>query len=132
MCDLELRTLGIRFFPVTLGPMRSLTMRGIALKNVLEANGLEVIETYPGGAQDVWGIPRRRDSEGLRRGLKTWVAGDVDKPKITGHELDAITCAIVAELYSRGEYIALGDPREGLIILPRLTMSLRSQSGHPS
>ena len=32
-CDRELLKRGIRFFPITLGPMRSLTKRGISLKN---------------------------------------------------------------------------------------------------
>jgi len=31
-CDRELQKRGIRFFPITLGPMRSLTQRGIDLK----------------------------------------------------------------------------------------------------
>jgi len=30
LCDLELRRMKIRFFPITLGPMRKLTLRGIA------------------------------------------------------------------------------------------------------
>jgi uncharacterized protein len=58
-CDQELRRLGIRFFPLTLGPMRMLTTRGIALRSVLEANGFRVIEGYPGGSQDRMGLPRK-------------------------------------------------------------------------
>ena len=70
-CDRELRARGIPFFPITLGPMRSLTLRGIALKGNLEKRGFRVLEMYPGGAQDVWGIPRaKRDAAGLRRGLE--------------------------------------------------------------
>ena len=49
--------------------MRQLTQRGMQLKVALEARGISVIETYPGAAQDIWGIPRQRDVEGLRRGL---------------------------------------------------------------
>ena len=59
--DCELRRLGIRFFPITLGPMRQLTQRGMHLKAILENRGFAVIETYPGAAQDIWGIPRQRD-----------------------------------------------------------------------
>ena len=36
-CDRALLRLGIRFFPVTLGPMRMLTERGLALKAKLNA-----------------------------------------------------------------------------------------------
>ena len=32
-CDMELRRRGIRFFPITLGPMRLLTVRGMKLKS---------------------------------------------------------------------------------------------------
>ncbi len=51
--DRELSRRGIKFFPITLGPMRKLTTRGIHLKAVFEENGFRVIEAYPGGAQDV-------------------------------------------------------------------------------
>src|SRR2546422_9058914 len=37
-CDLDLRRRGIRFFPVTLGPMRMLTERGLALKEIGRAS----------------------------------------------------------------------------------------------
>ncbi|MEM3004817.1 MAG: DUF429 domain-containing protein [Candidatus Bathyarchaeia archaeon] len=119
-CDRQLRGLGIRFFPITLGPMRLLTARGIRLKNRLEAAGFHVIETYPGGAQDLLGIRRRSDLEGLRSGLRRLgVAGDIDKQEITTHELDAVTCALVAKMYIEGRTIQLGDPAEALIALPR-------------
>ena len=35
-CDKELWKFGIKFFPITLGPMRKLTERGIKLKKILE------------------------------------------------------------------------------------------------
>jgi len=35
-CDKELWNFGIKFFPITLGPMRKLTKRGIKLKKILE------------------------------------------------------------------------------------------------
>ena len=119
-CDLELRTLGIRFFPITLGPMRLLTKRGMNLKTKLDVAGLTVVETYPGGAQDLLGIKRRGDLEGLRSGLRGLdIGGDIDKLEITDHELDAVTCALVAKLYEEGKTMSLGDPREILMILPK-------------
>ena len=57
-CDRVLTWMGIKFFPITIGPMRTLTARGICLKEKLERLGLEVFETYPGAAQDLLGIPR--------------------------------------------------------------------------
>jgi len=90
------------------------------LRAKLEAAGLTVVETYPGGAQDLLGIKRRSDLEGLRSGLRRLgIGGDIDKSEITDHELDAVTCALVAKLYAEGEVMSLGDPREILMILPK-------------
>ncbi|PUA32934.1 MAG: hypothetical protein B9J98_03345 [Candidatus Terraquivivens tikiterensis] len=118
-CDRELLRLGIKFFPITLGPMRRLTERGMRLKPSIEQLGVKVIEVYPGGAQDVLRIPRKRAGldkllRGLRRlgikGLKHGMSGD---------ELDAVTCALVGYLYLRGSYVILGDEEEGVIVMPK-------------
>ena len=70
-CDKELLRRKIKFFPITLGPMRKLTERGIRLKNILEGKGFKVIEVYPGGAQDVLKIPRKQNGlDKLVNGLK--------------------------------------------------------------
>ena len=71
VCDRELQRRKIRFFPVTLGPMRMLTERGLALKAQIEALGYRAVECYPGAAQDIWGLPRQRhDLPGLLLGLR--------------------------------------------------------------
>ena len=46
-CDRELLKRKIKFFPITLGPMRKLTQRGMRLKSVFETQNLSVIEVYP-------------------------------------------------------------------------------------
>ncbi|MDJ0269252.1 MAG: DUF429 domain-containing protein [Aigarchaeota archaeon] len=118
-CDLELRRRGIRFFPITLGPMRSLTRRGITLRGLLVERGLNVIEVYPGGAQDVLGLPRKhRDIRGLLAGLRR-MGFRCLKRDASGDEADAATCALVGLLYLRNSYEALGDVEEGVIIMPR-------------
>jgi predicted nuclease with RNAse H fold len=120
-CDKELISMKIKFFPITLGPMRMLTKRGIRLRRILEKKGFKVIEVYPGAAQDIWKIPRKQKGlEKLRRGLmRLGVKGDISKNDITGDELDAITSALVGKAYLEGKYLAIGDPEEGLIILPK-------------
>jgi predicted nuclease with RNAse H fold len=119
-CDLELRKLGIKIFPLTIGPMRMLTERGTRLKNEIEKRGFHVVETFPGGAQDIWGIPRQKNPSGLLRSLKkSGVKGDIQKRGISVHELDAITCALAARCHMQGKSLATGDPDEGQIILPR-------------
>jgi predicted nuclease with RNAse H fold len=119
-CDLKLREMKIRFFPITLGPMRLLTARGIRLKQLLESKGFEVIESYPGAAQDLLGMPRKQEGkEKLRASLVEFgIRGDVNKKEITHDELDAVTSALVGLMYLRGSYISIGDPEEGLMILP--------------
>jgi uncharacterized protein len=120
-CDLELRRMGIRFFPVTLGPMRMLTARGIRLRDVLEGRELRVVESYPGAAQDLLGLPRKgAGTEVLRQALLAYgFRGDVHRPEITHDELDAILCAWVAQLVLRGRALIIGDPEEGTMALPR-------------
>ncbi|MBO3839792.1 MAG: DUF429 domain-containing protein [Thermoproteota archaeon] len=117
-CDRELLKRGIRFFPITLGPMRALTKRGIKLKNILVSLGYNVIEVYPGGAQDVLGIPRKTVSiEGLRKGLARFRVKGLEGLQ-SHHELDAVTAALVAKMFYDGDYEAYGDPVEGQIIMP--------------
>jgi uncharacterized protein len=118
--DHELRRMGIRFFPITLGPMRQLTQRGMHLKSILASSGFEVIETYPGAAQDIWGIPRQRDVAGLRRGLSRFRLQGLHRSEPSPHILDAVTCALVGQLYLRGTASSLGSPDEALMILPPL------------
>ena len=110
----------IKFFPITLGPMRKLTSRGMKLKNNLETMGLKVIESYPGSIQDMLGMPRKQEGlEKLRKALADYgVKGDVHKSEITHDELDAITSALVGVMFLKGNYLAIGDPEEGLMILP--------------
>jgi len=120
VCDLELRAMKIKFFPITLGPMRQLTIRGLRLKEKLETRGIEVFETYPGAAQDIWEIPRQKNPEGLKRGLGRFkVGGNWQGSEVTKDELDALTCALVAREYLRGKTMVIGDPEEGLMVLPR-------------
>jgi predicted nuclease with RNAse H fold len=101
--------------------MRTLTARGILLKKKLERVGLEVFETYPGAAQDLLGIPRKQG--GLRELQENLVRlgcrGDISERPLTGDELDSINCALVAKAYAEGSYLAIGDPSEILMILPR-------------
>lgn len=118
-CDKELLRMRIKFFPITLGPMRELTKRGIKLKKNFEKKGFEVIETFPGAAQDLLKIPRRKEKEELKKGLiKLGIKGI--KKEITEHELDAITCALVGKLYLEGKYLAIGKKEEILMILPKV------------
>jgi predicted nuclease with RNAse H fold len=117
-CDLELRRRKIRFFPITLGPMRDLTVRGIRLKEKLEEGDYRAVEIYPGAAQDIWGIPRaRHDIEALRKGLQRLGIKGL-KHDLTSHELDAATGALVGLLFLQNKAEVCGNFSSGAIILP--------------
>ncbi len=116
--DRELLRKGIKFFPITLGPMRKLTERGIRLRKALESCGFKVIEAYPGGAQDIIGIPRKQQGlDKLKVGLESLGIQGL-KDGLSGDELDAVTCAFVGKLFIEGKSEAFGPPRDA-IIMPR-------------
>ncbi len=118
-CDRELLKRGIRFFPITLGPMRSLTIRGIRLKELLVRRGHEVIEIYPGAAQDIWKITRKQGGLAkLRLGLEKLGLKRLAKD-MNGDELDAVTGALVGRLYLKGQAEVLGNFSEGAIVIPK-------------
>ncbi|MBD3210713.1 DUF429 domain-containing protein [Candidatus Micrarchaeota archaeon] len=107
-CDLELRKLGIRFFPITIGGMRRLTRRGMKLKEMLEGRGYRVVEIFPGASFDLLGIERKhvvKANEFL--GCK---ASNV-------HESDAAIGAYTLFLYSKGKAEFLSG-KDGEILVP--------------
>jgi predicted nuclease with RNAse H fold len=125
-CERALRSRGIPVYPCLLPSMQKLTERGMRLAAVFRAEGIDVIECYPGGAQDVLGIPRKRAGlEPLRAGLiELGLQGSWTQAKVTHDELDAITAALVGRYYASGAFEAFGDAEEGLIILPKRAIRL--------
>jgi uncharacterized protein len=118
-CDRELMRRHLKFFPITLGPMRKLTARGIELATVLRADRNLVYEGYPGASQDILKIPRKGAGvKALAEGLRS-LGLSVDD-SATHDELDAITCAYVGMLYLNGCTELIGDEDEGQILIPRL------------
>jgi len=128
-CDRELLRRGIRFFPITLGPMRKLTERGMRVKKLLESRGFKVIEVYPGGAQDALGIPRKqRGTSKLMGGLRRLGIEGLTE-KMSDHELDAVTSAFVGKLFLEGMSEILGDS-EGGIVMPKVRTVTNSTNKH--
>lgn len=117
----ELMALRVGVYPCLLPSMRALTHRGIALKQALESHGIQVIEGFPGAAQDALGIPRKKTSEpALRQGLENFGL-QLPAGKLTHHELDAITAALIAQFFGKKRYHAFGAPGEVPIITPLTT-----------
>ena len=113
-CEMTLKRRGIGVYWCLLPSMKALTMRGIALAVRMKGEGLNVIESYPGAAQDILGIPRKnKGKEILAEGLARYgIRGNLD---VSHDELDAITSAIVGQLYLEGKYEALG-----CLIIPKV------------
>jgi uncharacterized protein YprB with RNaseH-like and TPR domain/predicted nuclease with RNAse H fold len=120
-CELALKRMGISVFWCLLPSMQTLTRRGIKLADELRKAGCKVIESYPGAAQDILGIPRKKASlDELKHGLsRAGITGDFLTAHITHDEVDAITSALVGLFYLADEFIALGTPSEDYLIVPR-------------
>ncbi|HEV7968654.1 MAG TPA: ribonuclease H-like domain-containing protein [Candidatus Acidoferrales bacterium] len=120
-CELALKRMGISVFWCLLPSMQMLTRRGIKLADELRKAGCSVIESYPGAAQDILGIPRKKASlEELKLGLfRSGITGDFVTANVTHDEIDAITSALVGLFYIADDYIALGTRAEDYLIVPR-------------
>ena len=118
----ELKRRGINVYPCLIRSMQKLTARGIRLAGVLRDQGIPVIESYPGAAQDIMRIPRKGAGlEWLKTGLRDFgVSGDYEKQNVTHDELDAITSALVGTFHLAGMAEALGSDEEPPLIIPRL------------
>ena len=127
-CDRELLRRGIRFFPITLGPMRALTKRGIFLKKRFRRMGFNVIEIYPGAAQDIWRIPRKQFGlVKLRHGLERLGIRGLERG-MNGDELDAVSGAMAGRMYLLGKAEVLGNFRQGAIVVPYLAVKSEKRS----
>ena len=119
--DRDLLRRGIRCYPPLLKSMQKLTLRGITLARRITDMGYPVIETFPGGVQDILGISRKQyGPDLLLRGLQQLGIMNLDSKPISHDELDAVTAAIAGLYYLAGFYDQVGNEQEGYIILPGL------------
>lgn len=121
-CERQLKQAGISVFWCLLPSMQKLTIRGMKLAKEFRKRGFTVIESFPGAAQDILGIPRKKTSlDDLKQGLVDFgLTGDFVNTKISHDELDAITSALVGYFYCSGHYEALGNEDEDYLIIPSL------------
>jgi len=113
-CDILLRKMKIKFFPITINGMRKLTERGIKIKNVLEKMNIACYEIFPGASYDILKIKRKDLSEQIKfyRSLKI-------KVNIKNqHESDAVIGLLTGLLYIFGKAVVLKG-EDGSIIIPK-------------
>lgn len=118
----ELRKRGINVYPALLPSMQRLTRRGVELATCLRKQGIPVIESYPGAAQDILGIPRKKTSlRHLRQGLHRFgYTGLVHEAAISHDELDAATSALVGQFMLAGYWEGMGSVDEDYLIVPTM------------
>jgi predicted nuclease with RNAse H fold len=102
--------------------IKVLARRGIGLAARLRASGFQVLEAYPFATLRILGLPAhgKRSRAGRQRigdALKIVVPG-LDHPDATEHQLDAVVCALTADLWLRGRCRLVGDPDEGQMVVP--------------
>lgn len=121
-CERELKRRGVNVYPCLLPSMQKLTARGILLADRFRREGIPVIESYPGAAQDIMRIPRKGAGvEWLKLGLHAFgVEGDYIGERVSHDELDAITSALVGSFHLAGLTEALGTADEAPLIIPDL------------
>ena len=123
-CELTLKRFGIGVYPCLIDSMVNLTMRGMRLAQTLRSFNINVIESYPGVAQDLLHIPRKRKGiELLIKGLTNFGILNI-KDNISHDEADAITSALVGCFYLNDFYVAMGNEVEDYLIVPRLNSDL--------
>jgi hypothetical protein len=97
----------------------------MSLRKALEKRQFRVLEVYPGGAQDVLGIPRKQQGlERLRAGLEKLRVRGLNS-QMSDHELDAVTCALVGRLWLEGKAVIYGTLDQAIIMPKELARAAR-------
>ena len=128
LLELELAKMGISCFYTNKGSIiRELIYRGILLSKTLRDAGHDVIEVYPHATKMLlFGdkVPPKNSSISvsymighltpLVSGMEEH-AGDLDR-----NTCDAIINAYTGQLHAQSDTDVLGDPEEGILVLPKL------------
>lgn len=119
-CEREMKRRGVNSYPALIQSMQGLTARGIEFARTLRGLGVPVIESFPGAMQDILGIPRKGLSlEMLKQAVAEYgLAGPWQDGPATHDEIDALSSAIVAQMFWAGRYEALGTDEEDHLIVP--------------
>lgn len=121
-CERILKKRGVNVYPSLIQSMQALTARGIRLAKYFRNLGVPVIESYPGAAQDIMNIPRKRADLGLlKAGLVEFgISGDFEDQEVSHDELDAITSAAVGLFFMSGNFEGLGNEEEEYLVIPEI------------
>ena len=116
----ELGRMGVPTLATAL--IKILARRGARIAAALREMGCEPLEVYPFATLRLLGLPWRgkRTPAGRRkiyRGLRPLVPG-LRHPRASEHQLDAVVCALTAQLWRERRTRTVGLPEEGLMTIP--------------
>lgn len=102
--------------------IKVLARRGARIAAALRELGYEPLEVYPFATLRLLGLPwqGKRTPVGRRkihRALKPLVPG-LNHPRASEHQLDAVVCALTAQLWRQCRTRTVGIPEEGLMTIP--------------
>lgn len=117
--DVEMIKMGYRVFPPSLPAMKMLTERAIRLNKLITEKGYKTIEVHPTSTRKALNMPTK-DWRKIQTILKDMgLKGDIETSSLTPHEIDAVTSALTAYLHIQNQTEAIGDEKEGYIIVPK-------------
>ena len=117
--DREMIKSGYRVFPPMLPAMRKLAMRAMKLNRLIAEEGFKTIEVHPTSTCKALNIPPKDWGKIQTVLTQIGLEGDFKVRTLTPHEIDAVIAALTAYLYMRNQTEALGDEKEGFIIIPK-------------
>ena len=123
VAERDLASVGIPAYPALIDSMKNLTLRGIGLRRAIEQlpSRPQVIESYPGAAQDILSIPRKQKGlDLLREGLRRLGLTGTGLDTSSHDEMDAITSAIVGRYFESGQFEPMGISSEAQLIVPKV------------
>lgn len=121
--ELERELLRLRVPILAMALIKVLARRGYTLNAALRARDVTPLEVYPFATLRLLGLPTagKRTQLGRRRihnALQPLVVG-LDHPDASEHQLDAVVCALTAQLWRQGKTRSVGVADEGLMIIPQ-------------
>ena len=128
LLELQLAKMGISCFYTNKGSIiRDLIYRGIHLSEILRESGHDVIEVYPHATKMLlFGdkVPPKNSAISVSYmigHLTPLVSGmERDADDLDRHSCDAIINAYTGQLHAQSKTDVLGDPEEGILVLPKL------------
>jgi predicted nuclease with RNAse H fold len=117
--DREMIKNGYRVFPPTLPAMRTLTMRAMKLNKLIAKKGFKTIEVHPTSTRKALNMPLKDWGNIQTALMQIGLEGDLKVRTLTPHEIEAAIAALTAYLCMRNQTEALGDEKEGYIIVPK-------------